>query len=634
MPLKYKGYAGKILRIDLASGDIGSFEVTDEIVEKYIGGAGFVSHFLYNELDKDIDPLGPENKLFFCVGPFTGTLWPQGSRYLVAAKSPLSDGWGEAHSAGYWGPELKFAGYDGVIVEGRAEKPVYILIINDKVSIESAEHLWGKDVKETDDILKKDVGRDVKVACIGQAGENLVRVSCIMNDVDRAAARSGLGAVMGSKNLKAIAVRGTGQIEIADKENYLDVMFELREKMLCDPLTPGRIKYGTTSLVELMNEIGRFPTRNLQSGQFDEADKINGEAVLNYLIKPRADFACTQRCARYTRVKSGKYAYTGGSPEYETQSALGSRCGNSNLLSILYGHYLCNLYGMDTIGVGATISWAMECHEKGLLSGDIVGNLDLRWGNHDTVIKLIHMIAKREGFGDVLAEGSYRAAEKVGNGAEKYVMHVKKHEIAGQDGRAQKSMGLAMAVAPRGADHLYAFPVLDEVGFTDKIGLVYGDEYLPEIADRLDPTHKGYMIWTNENFSVIVESLGACKYGTMVPPALFYDEVRKGLKVTTGLDYSEEELVEVGERIVNLNRMFNVREGFSRKDDMLPERCVKEPLPSGPPKGQVCEIDRLLDDYYQQRNWTKNGIPEPEKLKKLGLEYTLKDLPSGGGNDA
>jgi aldehyde:ferredoxin oxidoreductase len=635
MSMKYKGFAGKILRINLTTSKISTEDVTDELVERYLGGAGFVSYYLYNELKPDTDPLGPDNKLFFCIGPFTGTLWPQGSRYVVAAMSPLGAGWGEAHSAGHWGPELKLAGYDGIIVEGKATKPVYIKIINDTVSIEDASHLWGKNVKECEDILKKDIEENVRVASIGQAGENLVRVAAIMNDTDRAAARSGLGAVMGSKNLKAIAVRGTGGVEVADEEGYLDVMYELREKMLADPLTPGRVKYGTTSLVELMNEIGRFPTRNLQMGQFDEADKINGEACLNYLIKPRADFACTQRCARYSQVKCGRYAFIGGGPEYETQSALGSRCGNSNLLSILFGHYLCNMYGMDTIGVGGTISWAMECYEKGLITKADTSGLDLKWGDHELITKLIHMIANREGFGNVLAEGSYRAAEKIGNGTEKYVMAVKKHEIAGQDGRAQKSMGLAMAVAPRGADHLYAFPVLDEVGFTDMIGKVYGDEYLPEIGERLDCKHKGYMIRTNENFSVVVESLGACKYGTMVPPALFYDEVRAGLKATTGLDLTKEQLEQLGERIVNLNRMFNVRMGMDRKDDMLPDRCTKEPLPTGPPKGHVCEIDILLDDYYSQRRWTKNGIPKEETLRELGLEHTIKDLPDGSrGGDA
>lgn len=627
--MKYKGYAGKILRVNLSEKKISNVEVTDYLIENYLGGAGFCSYILYKEMRKDVSSLSPENKLFFCTGPFTGTLWPQGSRYVVAAKSPLTDGWGEAHSAGHWGAELKFAGYDGIIVEGKAKKPSIIVVIDGDVEIKDASHIWGKNVKETDEIIKKEFDRKMKVACIGQAGENLVKISCIMNDVDRAAARSGIGAVMGSKNLKGIGVVGNGAIEVADKENYLKIIKKISEKMLSDPLTPERIKYGTTSLVELMNEIGRFPSYNFQKGQFEHADKIGGEAVLRYLIKPRADFACTQRCARYTCIKEGKYKYIGGGPEYETLSALGSRCGNSNLESILYGHYLCNLYGMDTIGVGGTISWAMECYEKGLITKDDTEGLDLSWGNHDVIIKLIHMIANREGFGNILAEGSYRAARIIGRGTEKYVMHVKKQEIAGQDGRAQKSMGLAMAVAPRGADHLYAFPVLDEIGFEEKIKEIYGEEYLPEIGDRLSTKYKAYMIFVNENFSVIVESLGACKYGTMVPPALFYDEVIDALKVTTGISYSRKDLEKIGERIVSLNRMFNIRVGMSRKDDNLPERFLKEPMPTGPPKGHVVDLDYMLNEYYDLRGWNENGVPEKKKLKELGLEFTIDDLPRG-----
>jgi aldehyde:ferredoxin oxidoreductase len=617
--LKYKGYGGKILRVNLSTGVINRFEVSNELVENYIGGLGFCSYLLYTELKPHIDPLGKENKLVFATGPFTGTLWPQGNRYTVAAKSPLTNGWGEAHAAGFWGPELKYAGFDAIIIDGCAYQPVYIYIDDDEITIKSADALWGKTVHETEDIIHKDHGNDVKVASIGPAGENKVRLSCIMNDRDRAAARSGLGAVMGSKNLKAIAVRGTGSIEVADKSKYLDVMYELRNKMLSDVFTATRVKYGTPGLVELMNEIGRFPSYNFQTGVFTDADKIDGERVREYLIKPRADFACTQRCARYTAVRKGKYACIGGGPEYECLSALGSRCGNSNLESIIYAHYLCNIYGMDTIGVGGTISWAMECYERGLLPSELTKGLDLSWGNHETIIKLIHMIANRDGLGNLLAEGSYRAAENIGGESMRYVMHVKRQEIAGQDGRAQKSMGLAMAVAPRGADHLYAFPVLDEVGFENKIKEVYGEKYLPEIADRLNPKYKGYMIFVNENYSVVIESVSACKYGTMVPPALYYEDVCKALRVTTGLNYTAAELQTIGERIVNLNRMFNVREGLSRKDDMLPRRFLEEPLPDGPPKGQVVELDYMLDEYYKLRGWDQNGIPSEAKLKQLGI---------------
>ncbi|MEW5761343.1 MAG: aldehyde ferredoxin oxidoreductase family protein [Candidatus Thermoplasmatota archaeon] len=618
--MRYKGYAGKLLRINLEKNSIKAFQLNNELIENYIGGAGFCSYFLFKELDCS-EPLSSKNKIMFATGPFTGTLWPQGSRYTVAALSPLTNCWGEAHSAGYWGAELKYAGYDGIIVEGKARKPVYIRIEDDDISIKNAEHIWGKNTNETEKIIREEM-HGAKVACIGVAGEKKVLISCIMNDLDRAAARSGIGAVMGSKNLKAIAVRGTKEIEVWDIENYLDTMHSLIEKMLSDPLTNSRIKYGTTGLVELMNEIARLPTYNLKTGVFEYADHICGDAVIKYLIKPRADFACTQRCGRYTCIKNGKYSYIGGGPEYESLSSLGSRCGNRNLESILYAHHLCNLYGLDTIGVGATISWAMECFEKKLLDKKIIGELDLTWGNDDTIIKLIHQIANREGFGNILADGSYRAALKLGVGLD-YVMHVKKQEIAGQDGRAQKSMGLAMAVAPRGADHLYAFPVLDEVGYEEKIKVVYGEEYLPEIADKLSPKHKGYMIYVNENFAALIEALGACKYGTMIPPALYYDEVKIGLKVTTGLDYSIEELKKIGERIVNLNRMFNVRLGLSRKDDTLPKRMLYEKAPDGAAKGEVVELDYMLDDYYKIRGWDKNGLPKEKKLKELGLDFAI-----------
>jgi len=625
--MKIPGYANALLVVNLTEKKVRRKRLDAEIVRKYIGGAGFCSYYLYHMIKKGIEPLSPKNVLMFATGPFTGTLWPQGSRYTVACKSPLTDGWGEAHSAGFFGPMLKFAGYDGIIITGAAKKPVYMVIDDGNVEIKDAKHLWGKRIKETEEAIRKDEGKEFRVASIGPAGENLVRFAAIMNDLDRAAARCGVGAVMGAKKLKAIAVHGRKPIEIYDKERYLDGIREFHEKMEKDPLTPGRIKYGTTALVDLMNEIGRFPTYNCRTGYYPEAYKINGDAInASYLIKPRADFACTQRCARYTQVKEGKYRCISGGPEYETLSALGSRCGNSNLESVLYANYLCNDLGLDTISAGGTISWAMECYELGLIDKKDTGGIDLKWGNHEEICRLLEMIAYRKGFGDLLAEGSYRAAQKIGRGTERYVMHVKKMEIAGQDGRAQKSMGLAMTVAPRGADHLYAFPVLDEAGFVEKIKEVYGEQYLPEIADRLSPKYKGYMVFVNENFSTLVESLGACKYGTMVPPALYYPEIMLGLKLTTGLEFSRAELERIGERIVNLNRLFNIREGFSRKDDVLPERFTKEPMPDGAAKGQIVEIEEMLADYYALRKWDENGVPTKEKIQELGLEKEAEKL--------
>ncbi|KYK35362.1 MAG: hypothetical protein AYK19_01890 [Theionarchaea archaeon DG-70-1] len=625
---EFYGYCGKIVRIDLETRKIKEIQLSKSLIKKYIGGSGFCSVTLYNELKPGIDPLGKENKLFFSTGPFTGTLWPQSSRYSVAAKSPLTDGWGEAHSGGFWGPELKFAGYDGIIIEGVSSNPVYVFIEDNKINVHDAGDIWGQTTHETEDRLKKEWGQHIKVASIGPAGENKVLVSCIINDKHRAAARSGLGAVMGSKNLKAVAVRGTQGINIFNKDEYLDVMSKMHEKIGNDPFTETKRKYGTTYLVEFMNEIGRFPSYNFQTSIFEYADMIGGEKICkNYLIKPSACFGCTQSCGRLTTVKEGPYRYIGVSPEYESLSALGSRCGNTDVEALLYAHYLCNLYGLDTIGTGGVISWAMECYEKKLLDKKFIGDLNLEWGDADTTISLIRMIALREGFGDILANGSYKAAEIVGNDTMKYVMHAKKQEIAAQDGRAHKSMGLATAVSPRGADHLYAFPVLDEGGFDKEIRKIYGEEYWPEMGERRNPKYKGYLVYSNENFAVLVDSLGTCKYGTVIPPTLYYKEIQQGLEVTTGMKFTIEELKQIGERIVNLNRMFNVREGFSRADDILPSRFLTEPSPEGPSKGEIVELDYMLEEYYQHRGWDADGIPRKEKLIQLDLEFVLDDLP-------
>lgn len=332
---------------------------------------------------------------------------------------------------------------------------------------------------------------------------------------------------------------------------------------------------------------------------------------------------------RYTRVSGGPYEYTGGSPEFESQSSLGSRCGNDNLESVLYAHHLANQYGMDTISLGGTISWAMEAYDEGILTKKETGDIDLSWGNHESIVQLVKMIAFREGFGDILAEGSARAAERIGGGSDEFVMTVKKQEIAGQEPRAQKSMGLAAVTAARGADHLYGFPVLDEVGFDEDIRKRFGKEYLPEMADRLNPKYKGHMVAECENFMVMVESVGLCKYGTQIPPEFYYEDISRALKVHNGLDISPEELRVIGERIVNLNRMFNVRLGIRRKDDQLPKRLTDHPAPTGPSKGQIVELNQMLNDYYQERGWNiDTGVPLSETLLTLGLENEVEDIPS------
>ncbi|MFW9986830.1 MAG: aldehyde ferredoxin oxidoreductase family protein [Candidatus Odinarchaeota archaeon] len=623
------GYAGQHLYVDMTKEQCKAVPIDRQFAITYLGGQGFASRILYDKVGPQTDPLSPENVLIWATGPFTGTLWPQASRYVVAAKSPLTGIFGEAHAAGHWGPELKFAGFDTIIITGRAKRPLYLFVDNGTAKLLDAKDLWGHNTNETEEMIKEShYDPSLRVSCIGQAGENLVRFAAIINDYDRAAARSGIGAVAGSKHLKAVAVRGSQDISVAKPDRYLEVIEELHKKMLDSPFTASRAQYGTTNLVELMQEIGRLPSYNMRSGVFAEYQKISGEAIKNhYLVKPRADYACLQRCGRYTLVRTGPYAYCGGSPEYESQSALGSRCGNDNLESILYGHHLSNLYGLDTISTGSTISWAMEAWEEGLITAEDTGGIDLEWGNHESIIKLIHMIAHRKGFGDILAEGSYRAAQRIGRGTEKFVMHCKKQEIAGQEPRAQKSMGLATATAARGADHLYAFPVLDEVGFDEEIGIRYGQEYLPEMGDRLNPKFKGIMVKENEDFCAVVESLGVCKYGTLIPPVLFYEDIVTTFEVTVGLHLTEVQFRQIGERIVNLNRGFNVREGIRRKDDSLPRRLTHIPAPEGPSKGQVVELDQMLDEYYEQRGWQlETGLPKIQTLHRLGLDDVIEDL--------
>ena len=616
------GVGGEILWVDMTKGKIEKVPIDDDLVSKYLLGAGYLSKVLYDMIPAGTDPLGEKNILGIATGLLTGSMFPQASRHVVAALSPLTGVWGESHAAGFFAAELKFAGYDAIMFTGASSDPLYLNIEDSKVELLDASHLWGKDVFETDDILRKDHNRKFRTLSIGQAGENLVRFSAIMNDRDRASARSGLGAVMGSKKIKAVSVKGTGKLEVADPKNYLKQMDIFYERMMANPFTPGRVKFGTTSLVELMQHIGRLPSYNMKQGVFDGYEKISGDAINEkYLVKARADYSCLQRCGRYTAVRKGPYAFEGGAPEFETQSSMGSRCGNDNLESVLFGHHLANQYGMDTISLGGTISWAMEAWDEGLLTAEDTGGIDLSWGNAETIIKLTKMIALREGFGDVLADGSAAAAERIGRGTDKFVMTVKKQEIAGQEPRAQKSMGLAAVTAARGADHLYAFPVLDEAGFDKEIKERFGEQYLPEMADRLSPKYKGIMVKECEDFMVMVESVGLCKYGTQIPPEFYYDDIALTLKIHNGLDFTGAQLQEIGERIVNLNRLFNARFGVTRKDDCLPDRLTKEKAPLGPSAGEVVELDQMLTEYYDVRGWDQEtGLPLKETLERLGLD--------------
>ncbi|MDP8213831.1 MAG: aldehyde ferredoxin oxidoreductase family protein [Candidatus Euphemobacter frigidus] len=616
------GYAGSYLRINLTDQSIRKEKLPEHLME-YIGGTGFCARILWDELKAGIEPLSPENILVLATGPTTGTLFPQSGRYMMATKSPLTGGWAEAHCGGHLGPELKYAGYDFIIFEGRAEKLVYLLIKDDEVKLIDASAIKGKTVNVTTDYLRDKHGIE-RVACIGPAGENLVRFAAVMTDKHRAFGRSGLGTVMGNKNLKAIAVLGTKDLTVADPERFGELFQESKYRFLEGPDSEACLslrEFGTAGLVEIENEIGRLPTRNHKMGVFDQVEAVGSTRIRDeFRVAKNSCFNCKIQCKLVTLSK--KYNSIGEGPEYETVVSLGTGCFNSDLDSLIYANHLCNDLGMDTISCGSVISFAMECHENGLIKEEV------NWSDSEKIVQLVKDIAYRRGLGDLLAEGVKRASEKIGGGAEKFAMHVKGQEISGQDGRAHRSSGLTHATSVRGADHLRGLSVIDEIGYPE-IGLRrYGEDKLPAALDRHSEEFKGQMVYDVEHFYAVVDSLILCKYGTMYPLCYYYPDFPDILYSLTGIETfnDEENLKRIGKRICVLRRAFNQREGMSRKDDTLPDRFLKEPEKEGPAKGEVVHLDVMLDDYYRLWGYDDDGLIRPETLNELGLEDVRKEL--------
>ena len=629
---------GQIGRIDLSTGSVVVEKLKIGMAREYIGGTGFAARILWDELKPQADPLGPDNILVIATGPSTGTLMHASGRFMMAAKSPLTHFWGESHGGGHWGPELKYAGFDALVIYGRSEKPVYLLIDDGRTEIRSAEHLWGLTVSDTVARLKEELGdTSFKILAIGPAGENLVRFASVMTEEFNAVGRTGMGAVMGSKKLKAIVVRGSKSIVPADIDKYLEVVNEMYYKATKG--TWGDIAqktlgtYGTVSLVEALQAIGRLPTKNHYTGIFPEADKICGETIRkSYRTAKRSCFCCFIQCKYIISVETEQYKlYTKG-PEYETVMALGSNTMVSNSESIFYANYLCNEMGMDTISTGKVISWVMECFEKGLITKEDVG-FEVKWGDHEAMIRLVKMIAHREGFGKVLAEGVKKASEIIGRGTEKYAIHVKGLEVSGQDGRAQYQMGLEHAVSVRGADHLRGLSTYEELGFLEPLEERYGKELASKIADRLSPDGKPFVTIDLENFYAVVDSVITCKYSTMWPPIYYWEDLAKVLKPLTGIEElgNPNHLRLIGDRIHNLRKAFNIREGWQRKDDNLPERFTKEPMPEGPAKGHTVPLESMIREYYELRGWDpESGLPKKSKLEELELKDVSEYLASIG----
>lgn len=614
---------GKILRVNLTNGKISEEFPDEETLKLYLGGAGLATKYLIEEVPKGIDPLGPENILIFMTGPLTGTPSPSTGRYSVVSKSPLTGGWGQANSAGFWGVDFKKSGFDGIIFEGVSPKPVYVLTEDGKAELKDASDIWGKKTYEATKTLKERHGERYNVALIGPAGENLVKYAAVMNDCDkpfygRAAGRCGMGAVMGSKKLKAIVSHGNSKIEVAKPDEY-----KQEAKQRFDWVNQSLLKmtlevFGTATMVDLVNIKGGLPTNNWQTGVFPKPDAINGTAINdNILIDRKPCFACPIACGRIAEIKEGPYKSVGEGPEYESLGALGTMCGLDDLNAITYAHFLCNEYGLDTISAGNTIGFAMECTEKGILTD--TDGIDLKFGNAQAVIEMLEKITKRDGIGDLLAEGVKTMSNRLGKGSEKFAMHVKGLELPCYDPRAAKITGLAYVTANRGGDHITAY--IEGPAFLAMPFMIVDDA---DVGDPLQEIpEKTKIVKDFEDSFGVFDAIGGCKFMGMVLTA---EDWAGLISKLMGYDFTATDFRKTGERIYNLERAFLVREGFSRKDDTLPPRLLEEPLPEGPAEGHTVNLAPMLDAYYEFRGWDKDGKPTKEKLQELGLDWVINKI--------
>ncbi|MDQ1372170.1 MAG: aldehyde:ferredoxin oxidoreductase [Candidatus Thermoplasmatota archaeon] len=607
-----KGYAGRILKIDLTTGRSSIKTIDERYARKYLGGQGFTVELVYHGVPKGADALSPENVLAMAPGMFAGFPIQTGGKTAFAAKSPATNTLAESVMGGSIGAELRHAGFDALEIHGRSDKPAYIFIEDDKVEVNEADDIWGKDTRVTPETLKKRHGWDVKVACIGVAGEKLVRMACIDCD-DRQSGRAGLGAVMGSKNLKAIVVRGTKDLEPADPGALLEIALRYQKIMEAAPSFVEDTKYGTGEFLGWINkEKGVFPTRNWQESVFKEREQVDPYYwATRYVTKNKACFSCTKPCGKLFEVKDGKFAgVVIDGLEYETLYSLGGTCGNSRIESVARANEVCDLVGIDTISAGVTIGFAMELVQRGILTEQEVG-MKLTWDNaEDAVPKMCELMGNREGFGDVLADGVKRAAERIGKGSARYAIHTKGLEPPAYDVRGMKGHGLAYMTSTRGACHLRAGFYAPEL---------VGKFWRWEGIDRFSTEGKGAMVATMENFMCVYDSIGLCKFSRGF---FLIDKLREVIRAITELEFTEDELLRAGERIHNMKGNFNALHGVTRKDWLLPPRILEDPIPDGPSKGSkisVEEMNKMLDDYMAFRKWDHEGVPSPEKLRELDI---------------
>lgn len=593
------GYAGKMMQVNLTESNIMIETLKKGFTSQYLGGKGFGVKILIEKTTPKTGPYDPANLLIFATGPVNGTTLSGAAKFCAVFKSPLTGIWGESQCGGHFAPQLKFAGYDMVIIQGKSEKPVYIAIEDEKIEIRDATHLWGKDTFETEKIIKRDHSKKFQVLSIGPAGENLVKYACISHVRGRQFGRCGAGAVMGSKKLKAVAVRGSGSVEVARPEELEEFKKRLNEKIR--ERLKSLMEYGTPALMALPNTTGTLPTRNWTEGEFEGFEEINAEAMKRKIMKrSKACYACTVGCGKISKVETGPYAGTEvEGPEYETLFSLGSLCGNDNIESIAKANEICDRLGMDTISAGNVLAFAMECYKRRLITQKDTQGIELTFGNHEAMIATLKKIAYRKNLGNILAEGVKKAAETIGKGAEKFAVHVKSLEPPGYDPRGLKGVALAYAVSCRGACHLRHMSY--------RPNLTGYHPFKEGKIDRLSYKGQAEMVKEQEDFYTLIDAMVLCKFVCLptIGPIL-WEELTKLYSIITGIEVGRKELVTVADRINNLIRSFNAREGINRKDDALPERFVKEPI-----KGQIVKGDKLsimLDEYYELRGWNREGM--------------------------
>ena len=608
------GYTGKIGWIDLTRATTETKDLDEDIARKYLGGKGLGAYLLYRHLKPDTNPLGPGNIMIFVTGPLTGTTFPTVSRSGVITKSPLTGTFLDSYSGGFFGTQMTWAGFDALVVTGMAAESTYILVNNGKISLMDAQGLWGLSTSECEqqlkDAHKTEEAERISVAAIGQAGENGVKFANIINE-KRAHGRGGAGAVMGSKNLKAVVLKGDGKFPLADEPGFREIVKRCRKKIADHPMTgKGGVfpKMGTMMTVDLTQETGTLPTKNWQENTFGLSEKINGEAFLKYSVQPRACFACPIGCSRDTRALQRGREYITEGPDYETIYAMGSNCDIGDPEVIIAADRLCDDYGMDTISCGVAIGFAMECFERGLITREDTGGIELIFGNGDALLDTIVLIGKREGIGELLSEGVMRASGKI-PGTGDFAMHVKGLELPGYDPRGMKGQGLTYALSDRGGCHVRSNTLRTEL-----LGL-------PEPIDRYGYTDKAAMVWNLQLAYATCDCIIACLFGAF---AITPEDFAEAISAATGWDLTLEELRTIAERAWNTTRLFNVREGFTKQDDTLPGRLFAQSSTAGPSKGQVVDRDafeKMIEDYYGVAGWDRaTGIPTDEKLKALGIE--------------